>query len=89
MYHVPVGSTVVSIGVKIIHLKRRKDILYLFLEGHIRVGIFFFKSFTIYVREKLIFMQVFALFLETLCELVSSHKADMYEWLYVLLTRYI
>jgi hypothetical protein len=34
-------------------------------------------------------MQVFALFLETLCELVSSHKADMYEWLYVLLTRYI
>ena len=31
--------------------------------------------------------KVFALFLETLCELVSSHKADLYEWLYVLLTR--
>jgi len=31
--------------------------------------------------------KVFALFLETLCELVSSHKADLYDWLYVLLTR--
>merc|ERR550519_3270904 len=31
--------------------------------------------------------EVFALFLETLCELVSSHKADLYDWLYVLLTR--
>ena len=33
-------------------------------------------------------LQVFALFLETLCELVTSHKADLYDWLYVLLTRY-
>jgi len=33
--------------------------------------------------------KVFALFLETLCELVSSHKADLYDWLYVLLTRLI
>ena len=31
--------------------------------------------------------KVFALFLETLCELVTSHKADLYDWLYVLLTR--
>jgi len=31
--------------------------------------------------------KVFALFLETLCELVSSHKADLYDWLYILLTR--
>ena len=31
--------------------------------------------------------KVLALFLETLCELVSSHKADLYDWLYVLLTR--
>jgi len=31
--------------------------------------------------------KVFSLFLETLCELVSSHKADLYDWLYVLLTR--
>ena len=30
---------------------------------------------------------MFALFLETLCELVSSHKADLYDWLYILLTR--
>ena len=29
------------------------------------------------------------MFLETLCELVSSHKADMYDWLYVLLTRWV
>ena len=33
--------------------------------------------------------QVFALFLETLCELVSSHKADLHDWLYVLLTRLV
>lgn len=31
--------------------------------------------------------KVFALFLETLTELVLSHKADLAEWLYVLLTR--
>jgi len=31
--------------------------------------------------------KVFALFLETLCELVTSHKADLYDWLYILLTR--
>ena len=31
--------------------------------------------------------KVFALFLETLCELISSHKADLYDWLYLLLTR--
>ena len=39
-------------------------------------------------RNELFFdFKVFALFLETLCELVSSHKADLYDWLYVLLTR--
>merc|ERR1712223_112865 len=31
--------------------------------------------------------KVFALFLETLTELVLSHKADLGEWLYILLTR--
>ena len=31
--------------------------------------------------------KVFALFLETLTELVLSHKADLAEWLYILLTR--
>ena len=31
--------------------------------------------------------KVFALFLETLSELVASHKADLYDWLYILLTR--
>jgi len=33
--------------------------------------------------------KVFALFLETLCELVTSHKADLQDWLYVLLTKLI
>ena len=31
--------------------------------------------------------KVFALFLETLTELVLTHKADLGEWLYILLTR--
>lgn len=31
--------------------------------------------------------KVFSLFLETMGELVTSHKADLYDWLYVLLTR--
>lgn len=31
--------------------------------------------------------KVFTLFLDTLTELVVSHKADMTDWLYVLLTR--
>ena len=31
--------------------------------------------------------KVFALFLETLTELVMSHKADLGDWIYVLITR--
>ena len=30
---------------------------------------------------------MFALFLETLCELVSTHKADLQDWTFALLTR--
>ena len=31
--------------------------------------------------------KVFALFLETLTELVMSHKADLGDWIYILITR--
>lgn len=32
-------------------------------------------------------VQVFSLFLDTLNELILTHKADLSDWLYVLLTR--
>jgi CLIP-associating protein 1/2 len=32
-------------------------------------------------------VQVFSLFLDTLNELILTHKADLNDWLYVLLTR--
>jgi CLIP-associating protein 1/2 len=32
-------------------------------------------------------VQVFSLFLDTLNELIQTHKADLNDWLYVLLTR--
>jgi len=32
-------------------------------------------------------LQVFSLFLDTLNELILTHKADLSDWLYVLLTR--
>ena len=32
-------------------------------------------------------LQVFSMFLDTLNELILTHKADLNDWLYVLLTR--
>ena len=68
-------------------LRRITDIFTkMFMDAHTKVLLITcFKSLE--YDEHFSLFQVFALFLETLCELVSSHKADLYDWLYVLLTR--